>query len=96
MITVGTVGAKFEDSSDPKIYMGDSLTSLAIKIKLERHEDVVRVEPTQWNDSFTVVAEESFFHSLPRGIAFQVAYKSPVPGSSMELRRGAVELDVFG
>ncbi len=33
-----------------------------------------------------------YFH----GVAFQVAYKSPVPGSSMELRRGAVELDVFG
>ncbi len=96
MITVGTVGAKFETTSDSRLYMGDSLVTLAIKVRLEGHQDVVRVEPTQWNDSFTVVAEESFFHSLPRGVAFQVAYKSPVPGSSMELRRGAVELDVFG
>jgi hypothetical protein len=96
VITVGTVGAKFEASSDSRLYMGDSLVTLAIKVRLEGHQDVVRVEPTQWNDSFTVVAEESFFHSLPRGVAFQVAYKSPVPGSSMELRRGAVELDVFG
>ncbi len=97
MITAATVGATFADYSDPKIYMGDKRTTMAIQAALQGHPDVELVEPhPHWSGVYTVVADEEFFQAMPRAVHFYVVHQSGVPDSTSEWWSGAVDVRVFG